>query len=385
MSLATGAMAQPGATQLPTGRSPGDAAPSEANPPSNDAAILRGEAAKEIAEGKHALYSSAARAVDAVTAGAVNEYAYRTMQRYNADREKRLGRRLKRRIDLFDARQQNLHDNPDYADLMNGDTLNLLLQDLWNPAITPSSLRSAMVPLSVSNVHALSFQIARLGGTISRRILTADNGKGWPIALNSPSLESAKKAYLDAVYNVLELICQQQLSPEAIRAVDHALDGLKAAVDRTIPQTDRFYVQAQLFLKDLTDQARLIGDSSVRNLLADLDGYPGTTAVELVEFMRWYNLRFGPAKPGTPERELYPKIYEALLAVRQRLPEELRNVSEDRKAAAKEEAMRRGGVFDPSVLSLPPELRNDPAARKAAAKKEAMRKRGMLAPSQFPK
>ena len=234
----------------------------------------------------------------------------------NLDREQWLKKRLKRSIDLHNLRQQHLLENPDFGDLLRGDALNVVLQDLWDPRIHPSVLRYVSVPLPVAEVHTLSFQINQLGGAISRRTLTVDNGQGWPVELKVAALDTQRKAYLVAVDRLLELNQEGKLTLEAVRAVQKAVDDLKAGVGHTIPQTDRFYIRAQNFLRELGEQARLVEAPIVRQFLADLEKYPGTTVADLVELMRWYNLRFAPAEEGTPERKVFPHLYEALISQR---------------------------------------------------------------------
>lgn len=281
--------------------------------------ILRGQAAMAVGAGIYTLNSAEARSIDANTAMALSQFTYNSMRQHNRDRQEKLARQLKHSIDVYKLKQSQLRDNPDYADLLRGDTLNIVLQDLWDPEIPPSDLRSVMVLLPVSSVHALPFQVARMGGVISRRTLTVDNGNGWPVELKTAALDAQRKAYLQAVDTLLELNMEEKLTLDSIRAVQKAIDDLKAGVERTIPQTDRFYIPAQGFLRELSEQARLVESGVVRNCLADIEKYHGTTVADLVEFMRWYNLRFAPAKEGSPERELYPELYEALVAQRDQL------------------------------------------------------------------
>src|SRR3712207_9370204 len=82
--------------------------------------------------------------------------------------------------------------------------------------------RSTLFPYTtLFRSHALPFQIARLGGVISRRTLTVDNGKGWPVVLSGAALEAERAAYLGAVDTLLELNLQRKLTPESIRSEEH--------------------------------------------------------------------------------------------------------------------------------------------------------------------
>ncbi len=293
---------------------------------------LRGEAAKEIGEGINALYSAQGRSTDANTLIRLSEYQYRYLERINRAREKQFGRRFNRMIVTYNQRQDRLRNDPDYLDLLRGDTLNVVLQDLFDPKIAPSSLRLVSVELPVSTVQTLPFQVPTLSGSISRRTLTVDNGNGWPVALNVKELEREKNAYLRAVDAFLERNLQPNLPLNSVLAVESAVADLKSSVQLHFVMKNDVYNQAMNFVRQLEDQARLLKNDTVRRFLADIEKYSGTTIADLIDFMRWYHLRFAAAEPGTPERSLYPTLYERLNLQREKIQEMARQDAADARS-----------------------------------------------------
>jgi hypothetical protein len=272
--------------------------------------LARGYGALYDGLGRYNVNSAIGRSIDTDTMIRWNQYVYESikeanrlsaLQRY-ADRQ----RALRNYADI----RKRIRDYPNASDLMHGDALNLLLEDMLDPKIGPSALRSVRIPLRGGSVQRIPFQYAQLGGVISLRQLTVEDG--WPLPLRAAAFDAERKAYLRAVDTVLEQDLKKKLTPEAVKAVSQAVAALRAKVNATIPETDQtFYVQAQAFLKQLDQSARMLQVPLVEDVLAELETYPGTTVADLLEFMQRFNLRFSPA--DTPsERELYHTLYPLL-------------------------------------------------------------------------
>jgi hypothetical protein len=207
--------------------------------------------------------------------------------------------------------QKRLRENPTESDLMTGDALNALLQDLTAPKISPSTLMHTRIPLSVQLVQRVPLQYPTLGGTISLRALTVT--EGWPLALRGDEFALERKGYLREVDHVLEQITQGKLMPEAVKSLKQAIDWLQTKVDATIPQSDlKSYLQAKNFIKELSECARMLQSQVVEKVIARLERYPGTTVAELLEFMVENNLQFAPASELGGEREVYRQLYPLL-------------------------------------------------------------------------
>ena len=261
--------------------------------------------------GRYNLNSAIGRSIDTDTMIKWNQYVYLSLQEQNRISAAQRYADKMRTLRNYEAIRKRIRDYPNAGDLMSGDALNQLLEDMLDPKIGPSALRSVRVPLRGGSVQRIPFQYGQLGGVISRRQLTVEDG--WPLPLRAASFEPERTAYLKAVDTVLEQDVKKKLTPEAVKAVLQAVAQLRAKVNATIPETDHeFYVQAQVFVKQLEQAARLLQTPLVDDVLGELESYPGTTVADLLEFMQRFNLRFSPAN-APAERELYRSLY-ALLA-----------------------------------------------------------------------
>jgi hypothetical protein len=260
------------------------------------------------------LNSAMAESINVDTSMRLNEYIYQS----RLEQIRRLNERVKARKEnhlkqLAEIRKR-LSESPNESDLMNGDALNILLEQLTDPRIPPSTLRYARVPLPGETIQMIPFQYATMGGVISMRQLTVRDG--WPLALRGEDFALERRIYLRAVDRVLEEDLDGKLSLPAVNALQQAILGLQNKMEEKVPESDlEIYLQAKNFIKSLSESTRMLKSSVVERVLADIQKYPGTTVADLLEFMQRYNLQFSPATVPA-ERDLYRALYQLL--VRQR-------------------------------------------------------------------
>jgi hypothetical protein len=247
-----------------------------------------------------------------------NQYIYDMRCREVRDRiAGRGGVKRDQNIELSKKIRARIRDNPEDRDLMNGDALNVLLEELCNPKIHPSAMRASEVRIPGETIRLLSFMYGQMGGVISMRQLTVRDG--WPLALRDEAYAADRRAYMKAVDRVLELILKDKLSNEAIKALEVAIAQLKARAKTQIPSSEvENGRQARVFIDGLENSARIVRAPLAEDVFSSIEKYSGRTVAELLDFMRRYNLRFSPA--GSPaERDLYPQMYHSLLQQRRAL------------------------------------------------------------------
>ncbi len=290
------------------GIGPGSTAPGD---------ILRGEGIYLNGLGNQQLKSAMGRSIDNDTAIKWNEYVYQSIKEHNRIAIEHLSREKERKLESYRDIRKRIRDNPTVVDLRQGDALNVVLEELSNPKISPSSFRSARVTLEGGSIQNIPFQYPRLAGVISMRQLAVRDG--WPLAMRSETFAREKKAYIKAVETVLEQDLEGKLMPESVKAVQAAVAALKARVDELIPKADRtFYLDSRNFVKGLEDASRLLETPVVGEVLGGLEKYSGTSVADLLEFMRRYNLRFSPANSPT-ENDLYARLYPLMRLQRDQL------------------------------------------------------------------
>jgi hypothetical protein len=138
----------------------------------------------------------------------------------------------------------------------------------------------------------------------------------WPVGLRGDEYALERKEYELAVDDALEHQIEGKLSRDAIRRVEAAVIALRERLDRVVtPSSDKIYVEAKTFLKRLETSKEMIKLRAIEQIMGEIDRYSGANVHDLIVFMQKYNLRFGVPEIGE-ERELYPRIYAALVQQR---------------------------------------------------------------------
>lgn len=271
--------------------------------------------------GQYELQSAMGRSIDTDTAMKWNDHVYNARKSYNRDRLEKIAKERQWNKLQYEAIRQRVRDKPNETDLMTGDALNVVLEELSDPKLDPKLLREVALPLDGGTLQTLPFSYGELAGIISMRQLSIRDG--WPLPMRGPEFAAERRAYMEAVDAVLDREPSRPLTPEAVKRVRRAVEGLEAKLNKAISPNDRAYYQARDFLKGLNNAARMLEVPLAEAVLARMDRYPGTDLADLLEFMQNYNLRFGPATVPA-ERELYRSLYPLLLQQREQLTARLK-------------------------------------------------------------
>jgi hypothetical protein len=269
--------------------------------------ILRGQGVMDRGAAVYHLNAATARSIDADTRMRFNQYVYDSLQEYNRQRALRLAGKASNRDANLAAIRRRLRENLSESDVTGGDAPNVLLEELSDPRISPSSRQAAAVALPAEAIQEIPFRSASAGGVSSMRRLKASYH--GPVPMRYKALEPYRANYLAAVDSLLTQCRQKAPTPEAVEKVGMAARDLRAGAVATIPAENRdCQVEARRFLDELEQCARMLARTSfVEDLLVEIEDYRGSTLGELLEFMRRYSLRFGPADEPA-ERQLYATI-----------------------------------------------------------------------------
>ncbi len=274
---------------------------------------LRGVGIAAAGLGIYNYDTAAANRINTGTAILWNNYVEAVSQ-YQSDkywhRRKRLADQRNRYLGQILDRIRN---RPEFRDVQNGDSLNDLLTQLLNPAISPSSFRAKPVPLEVDVVRRIPFKLDKENLVFSMRRITAQGKDKWPPALQDPQFASERRGYERALDAVLEEQIEGQMTIDTIRKLDTAVDMLIRKLDQVLtPSREKLYLEAKNRLTDFKKAAQNLFEShNIQLAMGDLDRYGGATVYDLVKFMKDHKLGFAPA--ATPdERDLYPMLYATL-------------------------------------------------------------------------
>lgn len=252
--------------------------------------------------------------IDAATSMAWMDYYKRSMHEEHMQSLANRAARRKRLIELYNRRKDRVANNPNELDLLSGDALNSLLEQLSDPKLDSSALRKGGQSIPGETIQRIALKYASRGLTISLGRLTVRDG--WPPALRDDRFALERKGYHAAVQAVLERNLAGKLTPEDHKSLQAAVLALKRKLSATIPESDRLdYVQAKAFIDDLDDAIAPLRDADAQTVLAGLDRYAGTTVGDVVVFMQRYNLRFAQAL-SRDERESYHLLYATMVRLR---------------------------------------------------------------------
>jgi hypothetical protein len=267
--------------------------------------------------GMYNLCQAQANQIDSATTMAWMDYYKQSMREECAQSLANRAARRKHQIELYNRRKERIANNPNELDLLGGDALNALLEQLSNPKIEPSALKKAGESIPGETIQRIALKYASKGLTISLGRLTVRDG--WPPALRDDRFAPERKGYLDAVQATLERNLARKLTPEDFKSLQAAVLALKRKLKATIPESDSLdFVQAKAFIEDLDDAIAPLKDVDAQTVLCGLDRYAGTTVGDVVVFMQRYNLRFAMAL-SREERESYRLLYATMVRRRDQI------------------------------------------------------------------
>ncbi|AGA24655.1 hypothetical protein [Singulisphaera acidiphila] len=278
--------------------------------------ILRGEGVFLQGAGMFNYYTAQADSINADTMMRINEYIYLSIRQDRAEKAARRARRTAERLANFNLIRSRVENNPNQNDMLKGNALNALFEQLAGPKIPPSSYRLNSFELDADMVRKIPFFYGPNQETIAlSRIIPAGQ---WPIALRGPEFASQRRNYEHALDAVLELQLDRKTTRDSLSALSVAVHDLAERLDQVIsPEKETLYLEAKRFIRRLEASKEMMKRKDVELIIGELDRYSGTTVHDLVVFMQQYNLRFGVPEIGA-ERATYPKLYAAM---RQQLDE----------------------------------------------------------------
>jgi len=254
--------------------------------------------------------TAVARSINTDTVMRWNQYTYLSQR----EAASRYGARLKAlhaRVDRERGRiQDRLRNHPTNRDITDSDALNVLVDELEDPAVAGSSLSTINTPLESRLIQEIPFKVASEGMTICLDEMTMS--EQWPLALRVDAFRPEREGLRKAVLAALEEDKNGDLEPKTIEALQAAIDRFRFKFQELVPPSSPDYVPAQDRIKAMAGITKMLYSPRVEEILAELEKYQGTTLGELLSFMRAFNLRFASAN-SFRQRQLYLKLYPLLL------------------------------------------------------------------------
>jgi hypothetical protein len=267
--------------------------------------------------GSYNFNTAVADSINVDTAIKWNEYVWNVLKNENREAAERRIRQYTRHQEQWKKYEERLRNSPQERDVMNGDALNVSLEELSAPEVYDSYFHSNPVPLTADMIRRIPFMLGIKGARFSMERLAKKGRSKWPIALQNEQFAPERKAYERAFDNALELQIEGKIQTEDIRAVQQAVDDLYQKLDRVMKATDEpLWQEAFRYLGELRTYSKYLQYHQIEQVMGQIERYGGTTVYELKAFMQKNNLRFAAAETRE-ERELYPKLYAALMEQRE--------------------------------------------------------------------
>lgn len=276
---------------------------------SPESAALHGAGYFAMGAGMYNLNTAQANAIDVQTAMKWNDYMAQITHESARLAAARRDQRLARNRALYDARQQQLRDNPGRVDVENGNALNVAVEDLSDPRLGRSSLRAATNQVPASLIAAVPFIYASERITLILDDLR--NSVKWPEVFDDPRFADDKKTFDDLVARIRGEANEGEVSPRLMREARDFLQGLQSRLVAAPLKDPDHQKQALRFVTSCTSVLGLLEKPNIRPALVELKKVQDTMVGNLLGFMQAYNLRFGAAT--TPEqRQAYNQLFAIL-------------------------------------------------------------------------
>ena len=153
-----------------------------------------------------------------------------------------------KRKEFYKQNRERILDSPEARDVLNGDALNRILEELLNSNLGESVFRSdrMQVPIPVDVVRHIPFKLGEKGEQFSMDRLSL-KGKGtWTVALQDKQFDYVKKAYARALDKALEQAIDGKMQIAAIEEVEAKADDLFRRLNEVVgPSNDPTLYRSQ--------------------------------------------------------------------------------------------------------------------------------------------
>ncbi len=279
--------------------------------------IARGLGYFNMGAGIYNRETAVARSINTDTMIRWNQYVYNSQLEATRHYFARRDAHLAQDRDAYNALLKRLQETPNAHDVQNGDALNAALDQLSDPRIGISALRTADTTLSARSIREIPFRNASEAVTFS--LAQLKKSSEWPAVLLETRFATERKEFEDTVDQInKENNESEQISPRTITRLRNVAGQLKNKL-AIMPLDDSAENQEALkFVKTVTALARLLEKPEIDEVLNELKKIDKTTVGNLLAFMQTFNLRFAPASTAR-QRAAYNELYPVLAQTRDRI------------------------------------------------------------------
>jgi hypothetical protein len=286
--------------------------------------VARGMGAYAAGAGYYNQSTAVANSINADTVMRWNSYVYESQMNANRIHAERLARDRNTNIQDVAKVQKRLRDNPERADILSGDALNVALDEINDPRVYAKALQGAKATIGGQTIRNIPFQSASAAITMSIHQLTKEPP---PAPLLRPEFQSDRETIRGLGQQVRkELEADKTPDRETVNQLLAAIHAAEEKADKLFPANTRDRTQSDRYLKALHGLVAMLETPALDVLLSGAEKRHDATMGELLNFMNAFNLRFGRA--STPaQREVYVSLYPKLVDLRNEVAPALASTS----------------------------------------------------------
>ena len=279
--------------------------------------IARGLGYFAMGAGIYNVDTAVARSINVDTMIRWNQYVYLSQKEATRQYFARRNNGIAKDKNAYEALIRRIQENPTVQEVENGDALNAALDQLSDPRIHPSVLRTAETPVSARSIHDIPFRNATEAVTFSLAQLKASSE--WPTVLLEPRFASERAEFENVVDQIRKENDEKgQVAPRTITKLRSVIAAVKDKLVNQPLEDSAENQEALKFVKTVTALARMLEKPQIDEVLNELKKIDRTTIGNLLAFMHTFNLRFAPATTAR-QRAVYKELYPVLAETRDRI------------------------------------------------------------------
>ncbi len=292
--------------------------------------VARGLGVFAYGAGLYNLDTAAAASINTDTWMRWNNYWYLSQQEATRLYYQNKYKNILRNKTAYQELMKRIQNAPTSKDIEDGDALNAVLDQLSNPRIQSSALRSATTEIPAHVIQRIPFRNNSKAITIMLSELKS--ASRWPAVLDTERFALDKHEFENIVDQGRREDEAGQISQETLARARALVADMRLKLESEPLADSADQLRAMKFLKAVAGLTRLLSVDDTRGVLNELRKVKTTSVGHLLGFMHACNLRFGPAT--TPaERMIYRQLYSVLDETRDKLMETTR-VEEPKPASA---------------------------------------------------
>jgi len=284
--------------------------------------VAQGLGMFNIGAGVYNEKTAVANSINTDTVMRWNQYVYEAQKEATRQYYGRRDANIARNKEAFNAQMDRIHNNPTARDIQQGDALNAILDQLSDPRIPPSAIRTVDAPIDAKLVQQIPFVNASEAITISLAKLR--DASVWPSRLRDARLDPERADFEKLVTQARKENSEDgEIGSDTLEQLRGVALRIKNKLTEMPLENKDEDIKAQNFAKTIVAMVRLLEKPQVEQVLNELKNIEKTNLGNLLGFMRTFNLRFGPAVTP-PQRAAYSELFPTMDESRDKLLAELK-------------------------------------------------------------